>query len=92
MDYTPVLIAAIFNGAGVIGTVAWIGRLIATGKWVPRSTYDDILAASLKKDEQLAERDIQLRHLEEVGRTVKAIMQAVQKKADVLPVRDEDAP
>lgn len=32
---------SLLDGLGTVGVVVVIGLLIATGKWVPRKTYDD---------------------------------------------------
>lgn len=62
--------------------------LIYRGALVPRRTYDDKVhdgnewrAESRIKDAQIAEKDKQLRHLEEVGHSVNAVMRAIQKGA-----------
>lgn len=92
------------NGVGVVGIVAYIGRLIARGQWVPRSTYEDQIhesnenrAESRIKDQQiqelhdmLAERDKQLAHMREVGRLVEALARAIQTVTGItLPSREE---
>lgn len=75
--------------------------LVFTGRLVPRKTYDDKAHEAEEwraegrikdqqiavKDEQIAEKDAQLRHLGEVGRTVEAIMRAIQTpdKGEVAP-------
>lgn len=63
--------------------------LIYRGDLVPRRTYDDKChdssewrAESRIKDAQLAEKDRQLQHMAEVGRTVDAIMRAMPHTAD----------
>lgn len=54
--------------------------LILTGRLVPRKTYDDIVESNRTKDKQIAEKDAQLQHLAEVGRTVEAIMHSIQRE------------
>jgi hypothetical protein len=56
------------------------------GKLVPRSSLDDAFhdrdewrAESRIKDAQLAEKDVQLGHLAEVGRTTEALLAAYQR-------------
>lgn len=62
--------------------------MVLRGKLLPRSTYDDKVheanewrAESRLKDAQIAEKDEQLRHLGAVGRTVDAVMRAIQRGA-----------
>jgi hypothetical protein len=62
--------------------------LVATGRLVPRRTYDDKAHEAGEwrteariKDQQLMEKDKQLRHMSEVGETVKAIMRSMEEKA-----------
>lgn len=64
--------------------------LILTGRLVPRRTYDDLmhdrneaLTSSRIKDTQIAEKDRQIEHLIEVGRTVEAIMRAIPHPPEV---------
>lgn len=80
--------AGLLNGLGVVGVVVLMAWLVITGKLVPRNIYLDKVRESEEKgralatkDEQLAEKDIQLTELAEVGRTVDAVMRAVQQNA-----------
>jgi hypothetical protein len=70
---------------GLVGLFVW---LIYTGRLVPRTTLDDShhdanewRAESRIKDAQLAEKDVQLRHMAEVGKTVDSIMRSIQRNA-----------
>lgn len=78
MDAIP---AGLFNGLGVVGVVLLMGWLVVTGRLVPRKTHQDALDALTKKDEQIAEKDVQLGHLAEVGRAMNAVLRAVQQGA-----------
>lgn len=84
MDAIPVGLA---NGVGVVAVVLLVGWLVFTGRLVPRRTHEDVLheaqewrTESRIKDQQIQEKDEQLRHLAEVGRTVDAIMRAIHPK------------
>lgn len=62
---------------------------IITGRLVPRSTLEDVThdrnewrAESRIKDQQLAEKDAQLRHMGEVGQTVNTIMRSLGAAVD----------
>lgn len=59
---------------------------IMRGALVPRSTHDDVIhdrnewrAESRIKDAQLTEKDVQLRHLGEVGRTIEQLLGSAQR-------------
>lgn len=61
---------------------------ILRGSLVPRRSLDDVIhdrdewrAESRVKDAQLAEKDEQLRHMSEVGRTVEAVLGALKENA-----------
>lgn len=76
------------DGLGVVGVVLLMGLLVIRGLLVPRNIYLDKVREGEEKDrqlrakdEQLAEKDKQLGHLAEVGRTVDAVMRAVQQNA-----------
>jgi hypothetical protein len=91
MDSIP---PGLLNGVGVVAVVLLVGWLVWSGRLVPRRTYEDVLhdrdewrTESRIKDAQLAEKDTQLEHLGEVGRTVAAIMTAVQHQARAVPSR-----
>lgn len=63
--------------------------LVYRGGLVPRRTHDDVVhdrdewrAESRIKDAQIAEKDQQLRHMGEVGRTVDAIMRSLPHTAE----------
>ena len=80
---------ALLNGAGAAGLVLLIGWLIATGKWVPRRTYDDKChesdewrAESRLKDQQLheaMEQNSALLH--EIGPTLADFLREMRAKA-----------
>lgn len=60
---------------------------IITGRLVPRRTYDDKVheanewrTESRLKDAQIAEKDEQLGHLAEVGRTVEQLARGLQQE------------
>lgn len=71
----------------------WAGLLVVVifiirGALVPRRSLEDVIhdrdewrAESRIKDAQIAEKNEQLRHMGEVGRTVEAILGALQKNA-----------
>ena len=54
--------------------------MVMTGRLIPRKTYDDIVRSNETKDKQIAEKDVQLAHLAEVGKTVEAIMHSIQRE------------
>lgn len=69
--------------------------LVLTGRLIPRKTYDDKVheanewrAESRLKDAQIAEKDEQLRELANVGRTVSAVMRAIQRGS----TKDQEVP
>ena len=66
--------------------------LIMTGRLVPKTTLDraqhdgnEWRTESRIKDQQLLERDIQLRHMEELGRNFEQLMHALQERAKDKP-------
>jgi len=76
------------DGLGVVGVVLILGWLLASGRLVTRREHeatvhdrDEWRAESRIKDQQIRERDEQLRHLSEVGETVEAIMRSIQTRA-----------
>lgn len=78
----------LFDGLGVVGVVILVGWLIMTGRLVPRKTHEDSIheanewrTESRIKDQQIAEKDTQLRYMAEVGRTVDSIMRAMPHTA-----------
>lgn len=79
-------IGALINGVGVVGVVIIVGWMVATGRLVTRREHADAIhdrdewrAECRIKDQQIAEKDAQLRHMAEVGRTVDAIMRSIQR-------------
>lgn len=72
--------------------VAFCVYLIFTGRLVPKPTYDRAVhegnewrTESRIKDAQIAEKDTQLRHMGEVGRTVEKVMSNLQAASQVNP-------
>lgn len=77
-----------------VATAGWLLVVVFVtamwkGKVVPRQSLDDALhdrnewrAESRLKDQQIAEKDQQLRHLAEVGETQKAVLLSLSKLAD----------
>lgn len=58
--------------------------MVLIGQLIPRKTYKEVVhdrnewrAESRIKDAQIAEKDVQLQHLSEVGETQKAVLHAV---------------
>lgn len=92
LDGLPI---GLIDGVGTVGVCVLFTWLILSGRLVPRRTYDDAVheknewkaesrikdAQMAKRDEQLGEKDRQLAHLGEVGRTVEALASAIQKAA-----------
>lgn len=84
-----------YVGLSAPAIVGILVLFIATGRLVPRRTYDDKVheagewrAEARIKDAQLAEKDKQLRHMAEVGETVKDIMRSLPRAA-AQPPHDE---
>lgn len=87
LDGVP--IGSLTDGIGTVGVILLVGFLVVTGRLVPRRTYEDQVheanewrAESRIKDQQIAEKDTQLRHMGEVGRTVEQIMGAISARAN----------
>lgn len=66
-----------------VGVCVWA---IISGRLVPRTTHDDAIhdrnewrSESRLKDSQIAEKDLQLRHMAEVGKLTESILTAVRK-------------
>lgn len=76
----PVDLPSILDGIGFLGTVAVIFWLVVTGRLVPRKTHQDALDALAKKDEHIAEQNVQLGLLAEVGRTVEQLARGLQQE------------
>lgn len=84
----PDLPPGLLDGSGVVALGALFTWLVMTGRLVPRRTYEDKeheaaewRTESRIKDQQLAEKDTQLRELSEVARTVNTIMRAMPHTA-----------
>ena len=71
-------VAALGNGIGVVGVIVLMGWLVVTGRLVPKRFYDELVKALAAKDKQIAEKDVQLGHMSEVGKNFDAIMRALQ--------------
>ena len=77
------------NGIGVVGLVVLFFLSLMRG-WVTvgpemrrlEKDRDEWRSACLTKDAQLAEKDIQLRHLAEVGKTVEQLARGLQQEMD----------
>ena len=85
MDAIP---PGLLNGLGVVGVVLLMGWLVFTGRLVPRRTHEDVIhdrdewrSESRIKDAQIAEKDMQLRHMAEVGKTVEQAFRGLQDQA-----------
>lgn len=85
IDLPPQLL----DGFSTVALVVLVGWLVFTGRLIPRRTYDDKVhectewrAESRIKDAQIAEKDEQLRHMAEVGKTVDSIMSAMQRNRE----------
>lgn len=79
------VIPAGLDGIGTVGVVLLMGLLVVRGLLVPRNIYLDKVRECEEKDKQLhakddqiAEKDKQLGHLDEVGRTMEAVLRAIQ--------------
>lgn len=77
------------GGIGVVGVIFLFCMGLATGRLFVKRQYDEVShdrdewrAESRIKDQQILERDEQLRHLSEVGTTVEAIMRSIQSRAE----------
>lgn len=82
------ILPGLLNGVGIVGMLVLLWWMLATGHLFTKRQFDDKAheadewhAESRIKDQQIQEKDDQLRHLAEVGRTVAAIMTAVQSEA-----------
>lgn len=80
MDIPPEL----WTGAGIgsgWALAAYFMRLVYVGRLVPAHDRDEWRAESRIKDTQIAEKDKQLSHMGEVGKTVESTMRALQEAA-----------
>ena len=96
MDSLPWNQFGIGSGWALVALFVW---LIYSGRLTPKSTLDrseheanEWRTESRIKDQQLLEKDIQLRHMEEVGRLVDRIMRSIGRNArsSDRQSRDED--
>ena len=76
----------LLDGVGVVGLVVLVGIGFGTGRLFTKRQYDDVIhdrnewrAESRIKDSQITEKDRQLSHMAEVGKTVEALLAAYQK-------------
>jgi hypothetical protein len=89
MDGIPV---SLLDGIGVVGFVGLIGWLIATGRWVPRKTYEDKEHEASEwrteariKDQQIHELTEQnTAMLREFGPTVADLLRGIRRQADAV--------
>lgn len=75
------LTAALDGGAFacLIGMVAWIGRMIGTGKWVPRSTHEDALRTIETQRKHIELQDARDENvILQVAETCEAILRTVK--------------
>ena len=82
----PDLPAGLLDGIGIAGLLVLAFVLLSRGVLVTRREVerlehdrDEWRAESRIKDQQIAEKDAQLRHMGEVGRQVKRVMAALQQ-------------
>lgn len=75
------------NQIGTVAAVLLFGLGLATGRIFTRRQYDEIAhdrdewrSESRIKDAQIAEKDTQLAHLKEVGRTVEQLVRGLQQE------------
>lgn len=79
-------LSAAGGGWALTGVAVW---MVLTGRLVPRATHEEVVhdrnewrAEGRIKDQQLLEKDIQLRHMGEVGETVNTIMRSLGAASD----------
>lgn len=84
MDGIPI---AAIDGIGVVGLVIVFAFGLATGRLFTKRQYDEVIhdrdewrAESRLKDAQIAEKDRQLEHMEQVGRTVEQFTRGLQQE------------
>ena len=84
MDGIP---PGLLDGIGVVGGAVLMVIGFATGRVFTRRQYDEVVhdrdewrAESRIKDQQIAEKDAQLRHLVEVGKTVEQLVRGLQQE------------
>lgn len=84
MDAIPL---GLLDGIGVVGAAVLIVIGFATGRIFTRRQYDEVIhdrdewrTESRIKDQQIAEKDTQLRHLVEVGKTVEQLVRGLQQE------------
>lgn len=89
MDPTTVYVVASIAGtavASLVGLLAWIGRTIARGNWVPRKTHEDALATIETQRQHIALQDEREDGvILEIGKTLDAILRTVQAQARETP-------
>jgi len=91
VDPSPLYIAGVCVAA-LVGLVAWIGRTIARGNWVPRSTYEDAMTAARREGERNDHLGQQMEYVASGMRTMLAFVQAMQKSNSREGQDDEGLP
>ena len=72
--------------AALVGLVAWIGRTIARGNWVPRKTHEDALKTIETQREHIRlQDDREDGVILEMGKTLDAMLRAVQSQTREAP-------
>lgn len=89
MDGIP---PGLLEGIGITGLVVALFWMLSSGRLTTRNVADDIRhdrdewrTESRIRDQELAEKNRQLDHLAEVGRTVDAIMRALRSGPPAPP-------
>jgi hypothetical protein len=84
MDAIP---PGLLDGLSTVGLVILFALGLATGRLFTRRQYDEVThdrdewrTESRLKDAQIAEKDVQLRHLAEVGKTVEQLARGLQQR------------
>lgn len=86
----------LLDGIGVVGLVVLLGAGFATGRIFTKRQYDDVIhdrdewrAESRLRDQEIAEKNEQLRHMAEVGGLMKQVLAAVKHTHKERPAEDE---
>lgn len=84
MDAIP---PQLLDNLGTIALVILFGLALGTGRLFTRRQYDEAIhdrdewrTESRLKDAQIAEKDVQLRHMAEVGNTVEQLVRGLQQE------------
>lgn len=77
------------DGTGVVGLCVLFFLGLATGRIFTKRQYDEVIhdrdewrSEARLKDAQIAEKDRQLGHMEQVGRTVEQFTRGLQQEMD----------